>query len=176
MTERIHFIITGGTIDSKFSPSTDTVVPRDKSIIPDILKMIGLSEKNAVYSQVCLKDSRNITTEDRDYLFELIQSSPELQFIVTHGTYTMVDTARYIEKRLKTKTPKKEATVIFTGSMIPIEGFCPSDGTFNLGYAIAEIRHLPSGVYVCMNVRTFTADEALKDLSQGRFISLLGEK
>jgi hypothetical protein len=41
----INFIITGGTIDSHYEGSVDTVIPRDKSIIPKYIKSLQLYQK-----------------------------------------------------------------------------------------------------------------------------------
>ena len=67
-------------------------------------------------------------------------------------------------------------TIILTGSMIPIEGFSPSDGPFNLGFAIANVEKLPAGVYVAMNGKIFTPEEIAKEISKGRFFSIFGKK
>jgi L-asparaginase/Glu-tRNA(Gln) amidotransferase subunit D len=59
--------------------------------------------------------------------------------------------------------------------MIPIKGFAPSDGPFNLGYAIAKLEDLENGVYVCMNANVFTPDEVIKEVSEGRFSSIFNK-
>jgi L-asparaginase len=63
-----------------------------------------------------MKDSRNIDSEDRKNLCKCIEESEESYILITHGTYTMPDTARYLEVHLG----KIEKTIILTGSMIPI--------------------------------------------------------
>jgi L-asparaginase len=115
-----------------------------------------------------MKDSRNISQNDRKKILNTIEKSPHEKIILTHGTYTMPDTAKYLKAHLK----RKNQTIILTGSMIPIEGFSPSDGPFNLGFSIAEINNLPHGIYVCMNGTIFTPDEVIKILKEGRFASI----
>lgn len=39
---KIHFIITGGTIDSYYDGTKDTAVPRETSIIPDFIQSLKL--------------------------------------------------------------------------------------------------------------------------------------
>ncbi len=56
--------------------------------------------------------------------------------------------------------------------MIPIKGFSPSDGTYNLGYSIAKLQDLPNGMYVCMNNHVFNPEEVVKDLAEGKFTSV----
>lgn len=174
MTEEspiIHFIITGGTIDSFYDGTKDTVVPHQHSVIPEYLKGLKLHEK-LEFTEVCMKDSRSLTAKDLKNILDMIQKSPHKMIIVTQGTYTMPDTARYLKANLK----RNDQTIIFTGSMIPISGFSPSDGPFNLGYAIAKVQELPSGIYICMNGKTFSADEVAKLICEGRFVSIFETK
>lgn len=84
----------------------------------------------------------------------------------------MQDTAKYLAFNLQ----NKDKTIVLTGSMVPLVGFSPSDAPFNLGYAVAEIRKLPAGVYVCMNGRTFNHDEVIKNLRQGKFYSVFDKE
>ena len=92
----------------------------------------------------------------------LIADAEESYILITHGTYTMPDTARYLEAHLG----KIDKTIILTGSMIPIIGFSPSDAGFNLGFAIASFTGLPSGVFVSMNGRNFSPSEVMKMLNE----------
>ncbi len=167
----IHFILTGGTIDSFFDGTRDTAVPRTHSILPRFLKSLCLYVP-LHFTEVCMKDSRDITQQDVKKVKVAIEKSPAKKIIVTHGTYTMGDTGRY----LKANLGRKDQTVLLTGSMIPIEGFSPSDGPFNLGYAVAEVQRLPVGVYVAMNGKIFDPAEIAKEIAKGRFFSVFGEK
>ncbi|MBI5753661.1 asparaginase [Candidatus Peregrinibacteria bacterium] len=124
----IHFVITGGTIDSFYDGSKDTAVTNEHSI----------------------------------------ETSKHKKILVTHGTYTMSDTARFLKANLK----RKDQVIILTGSMIPINGFSPSDGPFSLGYAIAQLEHLKPGIYVCVNGRVFSPEEVVKVIGEGRFSSI----
>jgi L-asparaginase len=167
----IHFIITGGTIDSYYEGSLDTVVPLKETVIPAYVDTLSLREKIR-FTKVCMKDSRQLTIRDLKHVVKSIEKSKYRSFIVTHGTYTMPDTARYLEANLK----RKNITIILTGSMIPLTGFSPSDAPFNLGYAIANVNKLDPGIYVCMNGRIFKPTEVYKLMSKGRFVSIFGEK
>ncbi len=59
----INFIITGGTIDSYYEGTKDTVVPNEHSIIPRFIKSLNL-ENPTKFTELCMKDSRNITKKD----------------------------------------------------------------------------------------------------------------
>ncbi|MCA9332351.1 asparaginase [Candidatus Saccharibacteria bacterium] len=167
MSQTIHFIITGGTIDSYYDTLSDTARPNKTSVIPDFVKSLKLYEKTE-FSVVCMKDSRELTEKDVDNTLKEIEKSPNKQIIVTHGTYTMPDTARFLKANLE----RKDQTIVLTGSMIPINGFSPSDGPFSIGYALSQVQNLKPGVYVCMNGRTFDPEEVSKLVSEGRFVSI----
>ncbi len=117
-----------------------------------------------------MKDSREITKEDLNSVLKKIEESSHKHIIVTHGTYTMPDSARFLQANLK----RKDQVVIFIASMLPMAEFTMSDGGFNIGFAISKLQHLQNGVYVCMNGKVFLATEVVKVISEGRFSSILG--
>ena len=163
----IHFIITGGTIDSHYDGSKDTVVTNKESTIPAFIKSLKLYNKTE-FTTICMKDSRELKNEDLKNIVKTVEKSPHQKIIVTHGTYTMPDSARFLKAKLK----RADQTIIFTGSTIPIAGFAPSDGPFNLGYAIAQLQHLKPGIYVSMNGKIFSPQEVMKVMSEARFASI----
>lgn len=165
--EKIHFISTGGTIDSYYDGIKDTVVPNTESIIPSFIKRIKMPAE-PMFTTICMKDSRSIIDDDRAQILKTIEESPAEHFIITHGTYTMPITARYLEQNLR-----KNSTVILTGSFIPLPDVVKSDGAFNLGYAVAQLQHLAKGTYICMNAQVLKPAEAEKLVEEGRFISTL---
>ena len=167
-----HFLITGGTIDSYYEPTKDTVVCSKESIIPKFIETLQLSRGGGLkFTQVCMKDSRDIQDKDLRKIKQVIEKSPYKKIIITHGTYTMPDTARFLIANLK----KNNKTIVLTGAMIPILGFSPSDGPFNLGYALGKLEELSPGVYVAMNGRIFEPQEVRKNLYKGKFASIFGE-
>ena len=85
--------------------------------------------------------------------------------VITHGTDTMVDTARVLAAGVQGKT------IVLTGAMIPI-AFGSSDGLFNLGGALSAVQSLPAGVYVTMNGRMFRWDDVRKNRELGIFEAL----
>lgn len=167
----IHFIITGGTIDSYYDGTKDTAITNEHSIIPRFIEGMKLYNKT-IFSEVCMKDSREISRKDLKNILNKIERSSSKHIIVTHGTYTMPDSARFI----KANSKRKDQTIILTGSMLPIAEFTMSDGGFNLGYAVSKMQSLAPGVYVCMNGTVFSADEVVKSISEGRFSSIIKGK
>lgn len=163
----LHFIMTGGTIDSYYDGTQDTAVPSEHSYIPKFIKILKLYEE-CEFTEVCMKDSRSITELDRKNIFDAVANSRSKRIIITHGTYTLPDTARYLSANLK----DHHKVIIFVCSMIPLDGFIPTDAGFNLGFAVAKSQDLSEGIYVCMNGRIFIPEEIVKLLSEGRFGSI----
>lgn len=170
-SKTIHFVITGGTIDSFYDGAKDTVTVSKTSIIPNYINSLNLHEKTE-FTVACMKDSRGLNIKNRKHILNIIENSSHKIIIITHGTYTMPDTGKYLKANLK----RKDQTIVFTGSMIPISGFSPSDGSFNLGYSIAKAQELPPGLYVCMNGKIFDPDEVVKLLYEGKFVSVFSDK
>lgn len=168
---KIHFIITGGTIDSYYDGTKDTAVPSEKSVIPSFIKSLKLYGET-LFTEVCMKDSRSLTSDDTQKVLKTVEESSCTKIIITHGTYTMPDTARFLKANLK----RHDQTIVLTGSMIPIVGFSPSDGPFSLGYAMAQLEHLQPGIYVAMNGHIFSPEEVMKVISEGRFSSIFERK
>jgi L-asparaginase len=166
----IHFIITGGTIDSYYEGTKDTAIPNEKSIIPRFVKSLKLFDP-VKFTEICMKDSRDIVKSDLKNVLNAVEKSSYKRIIITHGTYTMPDTGRFLEANLK----RKDQIIIITGSMIPLQGFSPSDGPFAIGYSIAKIQDLKPGIYICMNGKVFSPKEVMKVNKEGRFHSIFGE-
>ena len=165
--EIIQIILTGGTIDFTWSGKVDTAVAGQHSYLPEFFKSIDLYD-DLEFSELFIKDSRNLTREDVEKILEEIEKSKNLKIIMTHGTYTMPDTARYLQANLN----RKDQTIVVTGAMTPLKGFAIGDAAFNLGYAISKVQDLGAGIYVCINGATFTPDEVAKSLSEGKFYSI----
>ncbi len=169
--EKIEFIITGGTIDSYYDSVKDSVTPLKKSTLPSFIESLKLEDK-IFFKVICMKDSRSLTPADIKKVLQAVSKSKSKKIIITHGTYTMPDTARFLAANLK----RKDQVIIFTGAMIPLTGFSPSDAPFNLGFSLASIKTLKPGIYVCMNGQIFTPQEVSKRVSEGRFVSLLNKE
>ena len=169
MTEnnKLHFIMTGGTIDSYYDGTKDTAITNEHSVVPKFVKILKLYEE-CEFTEVCMKDSRELNEADRKSLHEAVSNSKSKRIIITHGTYTLPDSARYLQANLK----NHGKIIIFVCSMIPLEGFTPTDAGFNIGYAVAKSQNLSEGIYICMNGKIFVPDEVIKIISEGRFGSI----
>jgi len=171
MSEKtIHFMMMGGTIDSYYESIKDTAIPNKESAIPRFVKSLKLYNP-VEFTKICMKDSRDIVKADLKNTLNVVEKSPHKKIIITHGTYTMPDTARFLKANLKSKNQ----AIIITGSMIPLSGFSPSDGPFAIGYALAKIQDIKNGIYICMNGHVFSSEEVMKINKEGRFTSIFGE-
>ena len=161
----VHIIKMGGTIEF-FDPEYDMIKNLMKldSTIDYYFRNIIKPHFEWSTTTLTQKDSREITDEERGQLAQLISESKYDNFVVTHGTFTMGQTAQFLNKR---SFPGKK--IIFTGSMIPLAGFTTSDAGFNLGFAVASFSHVKQGIYLSMNGGIFSADEVEKNLDLFRF-------
>lgn len=160
-------MLTGGTLDSQFDPSKDTVVTAEKTNVPEYVEKLKLHNP-AEFSMLFMKDGREIRYKDREKLLEKVRKSPHKMVIITHGTYTMPDTGQYLKDHL----PKNDKTIVLIGSLIPLKGFDLSDAPFNLGYAVAKVQSLRAGVYLYMNGKVFDPDQVDKNRIEARFEEL----
>ncbi len=161
----VHILTMGGTIEF-FDPDYDVIRDLMKldSSIEHYFSSIIKPHFTWNVELITQKDSRDLQLEDRMKLQTTIEQSPHDRILVTHGTFTMAETAQFIEKSLP-----EGKTVVFTGSMIPIAGFTSSDAGFNIGFAIASMDSLRPGVYLSMNGGVFSSDEVSKNRDLFRF-------
>ena len=158
----VRIIVTGGTIDKVHDVRTESLgfSPDGATHIPEMLQ-VGRCHFPVV-EVVMLKDSLHFDDVDRAAIAKAVASAPEDAVIVTHGTGTMGQTARF----LLGQAPGK--TVVLTGAMRPFSLYS-SDGEFNLGGAVIAAQTLKPGVWGVMNGRFFPADRLNKNTEQGRF-------
>jgi L-asparaginase len=160
----IKLFITGGTIDCVFyNPETDDYQFND-TYIPKMLKQsrITLPIKT---KKLMLKDSRDIKREDRELILKKCLECEEDKILITHGTFTMPETAKFLGNRIKNKT------IVLLGSAIPFNEN-NSDALFNLGSAITAVQTLPKGVYITMNGKIFSWNNVRKNKKLGNFEEL----
>jgi L-asparaginase len=156
----IHIIVTGGTFDKEYNFISGELYFRETHL-QELLEK-GRSQLPVRISQLMLKDSLEMTQQDRELIVASCNASEEERIVITHGTDTMTDTAKFLAKEISNKT------VVLTGAMIPIK-FGSSDGLFNLGSALAFAQSLPHGIYVAMNGRYFYWDKVRKNRQSGIF-------
>ena len=95
----VKIIVTGGTIDKVHDTFTEGLAfAKDgKTQIPDIL-----SESRCYFANVqllMLKDSLHFDDADRDAIVSAVAQADEDAIVVTHGTGTMGESARWLSAR-----------------------------------------------------------------------------
>jgi L-asparaginase len=159
MMDQLCIVTTGGTIDKVYFDDKSDFQVGDPQI-GRILEELGVAFRFTVIP-ILRKDSLHITAADRELLRATIAAQPARHVLVTHGTDTMVDTA----KVLATITDK---TIVLTGALNPAR-FRGSDADFNVGTAVGAVQCLQPGVYIAMNGRIWDPLKVRKNVAANRF-------
>jgi L-asparaginase len=157
--QHLTIVTTGGTIDKVyFDDKSDYKIGAPQ--IGEILGHLGVAFDFDVIP-ILRKDSLHITDEDRALIRSTIEAQPHRHVLVTHGTDTMVETARELAQ-LRGKV------IVLTGALNPAR-FQGSDAVFNVGCAVAAVQTLPDGVYITMNGRVWDPAKVRKNRAENRF-------
>jgi len=151
---------TGGTIEGLDYLDNEGITKSNVSI-KDFLERANINFKYII-ENVFRKDSRSITKDDRELLVRKINHSNATKILISHGTYTMEDTAKYLGKLNFNKT------IVLVGSFI-LGSSNDTDAPFNLGYAISSLQLLKPNVYVAMNGKTFLWNNVSKNIETKKF-------
>lgn len=156
----IYILTTGGTIEG-LDYVDEIGITKSDIAIKDFLKNANVDFEYTI-ERVFKKDSRAINEDDRKLLVRKISESKATKILITHGTFTMKDTAKYIGKLNLNKT------IVIVGSFIL--GSSPdTDAPFNLGYAISSVQLLKPDVYIAMNGQIFNWNNVSKNLETNKF-------
>jgi L-asparaginase len=158
MTVRVF--VTGGTFDKEYDELTGRLYFRNTHV--DEMLRRGRCGLDVDVETLMMVDSLEMTAEQRGLIVRACRACTEAQIVITHGTDTMVETARAIADDVSDKT------IVLTGAMVPY-AFGSSDGLFNLGSALSFVQSLPPGVYIAMNGRSFRWDDVRKNRDAGVF-------
>jgi L-asparaginase len=161
----IRVFVTGGTFDKEYNEIIGTLAFKDTHV-PEMLRL-GRSRVDVLVTTLMMIDSLEMTDADRASIVEQCAKAPETRILITHGTDTMVETAR----ALAAASRAEGKTVVLTGAMVPY-AFGSSDGLFNLGSALSFVQVLPPGVYIAMNGRCFEWPGVRKNRDTGVFESI----
>ena len=156
---QIVIFTTGGTIDKVYFDAKggyEVGAPMVRSILAH-----GRVDGHVKVLELLRKDSLEMTDADRLSIRDAVANWEGSRVIVTHGTDTMVETARVL-------SDVHEKTIVLTGALQPGR-FVDSDAPFNLGMAIAAVQTLGPGVYIVANGLVFAADRVRKNRELDRF-------
>ena len=159
---KLKIFATGGTIDKIYFDKKSQYEVGDPQA-GSVLERANVVLDFEVES-ILRQDSLDITPEDRRLIRQAVETCPEKQIIITHGTDTMIDTAAALNAIAG-------KTIVLTGSMYPAR-FHESDAVFNLGCAVVAAQTLAPGVYIAMNGRIFDPKRSRKNVEMNRFEDL----
>ncbi|OIP98747.1 hypothetical protein AUK40_01220 [Candidatus Wirthbacteria bacterium CG2_30_54_11] len=173
-TDELHTIATGGTIDSHWEPTKDTVISNTQSIIPQYLRNVRLPHHDVSSETIILKDSREIDLATQKIIGEQVAESAHLRILVTTGTYLMPDIAGAIFHHPACQQfGRMDKMVVVTGGTIPLKGFSISDSGFNLGMSAAILQDHPDiPVALVMSGMCLDVSKGVKkDLTSAVFVN-----
>ena len=156
----IKIFVTGGTFDKEYNELNGELYFK-KTHLHEMLAL-GRSQLKVDIQTIMMKDSLEMSNDDRNKIVQQCLESDESKILITHGTDTMVETATLLAKKITSKT------IVLTGAMIPYK-FGSSDGLFNLGSALSFLQILPHGIYIAMNGNIFNWDNVKKNKELGLF-------
>ena len=155
----IAILTTGGTFD-KIYFDANSEYSIGEPCISSILDEGNVMSDYRVQS-ILKKDSLDITHSEREIIKKSVIECEEERIIITHGTDTMVETAKFLEDI-------KEKTIVLTGAMQPAR-FKKTDAIFNSGFAYAAALSLENGVYIAMSGQIFNSNNVRKNIDLGKF-------
>jgi L-asparaginase len=158
-TMQIKIFTVGGTIDKIYFDKKSKYQVGEPAV-DQVLKEANINVAYQIES-ILRKDSLDMTDDDRQLVFDKIEADDHRYIIVTHGTDTIIQTARKMMSI-------QNKVIVLTGSIEPARSKS-SDAPFNIGSAVAAVQLLPAGVYIVINGRVFDPNRVLKNLELNRF-------
>ncbi len=152
-------VTTGGTIDKIYFDDLSQFQIGE----PEIGKILSQFGVNLKFDVIALmrKDSLHITSDDRELIRRTIAAQPHRHVLVTHGTDTMIETAKVL-------AGIDDKVIVLTGALNPAR-FQASDAVFNIGCAIGALQCLSPGVFIAMSGRVWDPLKVRKNRDANRF-------
>lgn len=160
--DQLLIVTTGGTIDKVYFDDKSDYQVGDPQI-GKILEELGVAFRFHVIP-IIRKDSLHIKDDDRELMRATIAAQPQRHVLVTHGTDTMVETAKVLASIA-------DKTIVLTGALNPAR-YRGSDAEFNIGTAVGAVQSLPPGAYIAMNGRVWDPAKVRKNVEANRFESI----
>jgi|TARA_Y200000002_G_scaffold380702_1_gene392817 L-asparaginase len=157
----IQILITGGTFDKSYNHISGDLF-FERTHIPEMLER-SKCRLNVDVKTLMMIDSLEMTKKDIEKIIDECKKTKSSRIVITHGTDTMVNTAKKIAEKIKNKT------IVLTGAMIPYAFGSSSDGFFNLGSALSFVQTLKNGIYIAINGQYFDYDKVEKNKLKGYF-------
>ena len=155
----LEILTTGGTIDKVYFDKKSNYEVGEP-FIEELLNKMNVNISFKVKSIMRI-DSIDMTDVHRELILNHIINSNANNFLITHGTDTIVETAIYLKKI-------SDKTIVLTGSLKPAI-FIDNDAIFNVGSALTSSQILKKGVYIVINGQVFNPDNVRKNLEKNIF-------
>jgi L-asparaginase len=156
---QIKIFSVGGTIDKIYFDKKSKYQVGEPAV-DQVLREANINFPYQIES-ILRKDSLDMTDDDRQLIFDKIEADDHEYIIVTHGTDTIIETAKKIMSI-------QNKVIVLTGAIEPARSKS-SDAPFNIGSAVAAVQLLPAGVYLVINGRVFDPNRVQKNLELNRF-------
>lgn len=155
----LEILTTGGTIDKVYFDKKSNYEVGDP-FIEELLHKMNVNISFNVKSLMKI-DSLDMTDIHREEILNYVKNSNANNFLITHGTDSIVETAIYLKKI-------SDKTIVLTGSLKPAI-FIDNDAIFNVGSALTSAQILKNGVYIVINGQVFNPDNVRKNLEKNIF-------
>ena len=155
----LEILTTGGTIDKVYFDKKSNYEVGDP-FVEELLHKMNVNISFKVKSLMRI-DSLDMTDIHRVEILNYIKNSNANNFLITHGTDSIVETAIYLKKI-------SDKTIVLTGSLKPAI-FIDNDAIFNVGSALTSAQILKKGVYIVINGQIFNPDNVRKNLEKNIF-------
>lgn len=155
----LEILTTGGTIDKVYFDKKSNYEVGDP-FVEELLHKMNVNISFKVKSLMKI-DSLDMTDIHREEILNYIKNSNANNFLITHGTDSIVETAIYLKKI-------SDKTIVLTGSLKPAI-FIDNDAIFNVGSALTSAQILKNGVYIVINGQVFSPDNVRKNLEKNIF-------
>jgi len=155
----LEILTTGGTIDKVYFDKKSNYEVGDP-FVEELLHKMNVNISFKVKSLMKI-DSLDMTDIHREEILNYIKNSNSINFLITHGTDSIVETAIYLKKI-------SDKTIVLTGSLKPAI-FIDNDAIFNVGSALTSAQILKKGVYIVINGQVFNPDNVRKNLEKNIF-------
>ena len=155
----LEILTTGGTIDKVYFDKKSNYEVGDP-FVEELLHKMNVNISFKVKSLMKI-DSLDMTDIHRVEILNYIMNSNSNNFLITHGTDSIVETAIYLKKI-------SDKTIVLTGSLKPAI-FIDNDAIFNVGSALTSAQILKNGVYIVINGQVFNPDNVRKNLEKNIF-------
>lgn len=155
----LEILTTGGTIDKVYFDKKSNYEVGDP-FVEELLHKMNVNISFKVKSLMKI-DSLDMTDIHREEILNYIKNSNANNFLITHGTDSIVETAIYLKKI-------SDKTIVLTGSLKPAI-FIDNDAIFNVGSALTSAQILKNGVYIVINGQVFNPNNVRKNLKKNIF-------